>query len=382
MSVDAPAVPRLGSVDEARAAAAALAAEWRLAGPRRDADRELPREELAALARSGLLAIGIPTELGGAGLPPSAVAAVFAILAEADVALAQIGQNHFDFVDVLRFAAEPFRGEMLERIGAGTRLGNALAERGVKDMTKLRTRLSEADGGYRLDGAKHFATGALTAEWIPVIALDPSDQILVAYVERDSEGLTTVDDWDAFGQRATHSGTVNFDAVFVPAERVVRRGEGDAALAVGLLAGNQLIHTAIEYGGAVGAAAARRETGAAPDARQERDLELARLALARAGRLVDAAVLDGPADRDRSVRAMAAVDGAKAITYRVGPRAAASIFDADGIEAVLGDARLDRWWRNSRVHSLHDPARLRARDVGAYLLFGEPPTMAAGLLRG
>ncbi|HVV90004.1 MAG TPA: acyl-CoA dehydrogenase family protein, partial [Solirubrobacterales bacterium] len=350
--------------------------------PRRDADRELPREELAALARSGLLAIGIPTELGGAGLPPSAVAAVFAILAEADVALAQIGQNHFDFVDVLRFAAEPFRGEMLERIGAGTRLGNALAERGVKDMTKLRTRLSEADGGYRLDGVKHFATGALTAEWIPVIALDPSDQILVAYVERDSEGLTTVDDWDAFGQRATHSGTVNFDAVFVPAERVVRRGEGDAALAVGLLAGNQLIHTAIEYGGAVGAAAARRETGAAPDARQERDLELARLALARAGRLVDAAVLDGPADRDRSVRAMAAVDGAKAITYRVGPRAAASIFDADGIEAVLGDARLDRWWRNSRVHSLHDPARLRARDVGAYLLFGEPPTMAAGLLRG
>jgi alkylation response protein AidB-like acyl-CoA dehydrogenase len=381
VSVDAPSVARLGSADQARAAAEALAATWKVAGPRRDADRELPLDELAALARSGLLAISIPAELGGAGMPPSVVAGVFAILAEADVALAQIGQNHFDFVDVLRFATEPFRGEMLERIGDGARLGNALAERGVKDMTKFRTRLSAVDGGYRLDGAKHFATGALTADWIPVMALDPEDQIRVAYVERGSEGLGTVDDWDAFGQRATHSGTVNFDGVFIAAERVVQRGSGDAALAVGLLAGNQLIHTAIEYGGAVGAAAARHESGAPIDPRQGHDLELARLALARAGRLVDAAVLAAPAAKDRSVRAMAAVDAAKAITYRVGPRSAAQVFDADRVETVLGPARLDRFWRNSRVHSLHDPARLRARDVGAYLLLGEPPTMAAGLLR-
>jgi alkylation response protein AidB-like acyl-CoA dehydrogenase len=381
VSIDAPVVPRLGSVAEARAAAATLAEEWKLAGPRRDADRELPREELAALARSGLLAISIPAGLGGAGLPPSAVARVFATLAAADVALAQIGQNHFDFVDVLRFAAEPFRGRMVERIAAGARLGNALAERGVKDMSKFRTRLTPAEGGYRLDGSKHFATGALSADWIPVMALDPEGQILVAYVERDSPGLTTVDDWDAFGQRATHSGTVNFDGVFVPAEQVVKRGDGDPALAVGLLAGNQLIHTAIEYGGAVGAAASRREAGGASEEREEWDLELARLALARAGRLVDAAVLATPTERDRSVRAMAAVDGAKAITYRVGPRTAASIFDADRVDAVLGADRRDRWWRNSRVHSLHDPARLRARDVGAYLLLAQPPTMAAGLLR-
>jgi alkylation response protein AidB-like acyl-CoA dehydrogenase len=341
----------------------------------------VPDAELAALAGSGILAVSIPIAFGGAGMPPTVVAGLFVILAEADIALAQIAQNHFDFVDVLRFAKEPFRGEMFERITAGARLGNALAERGVKDFTKLRTRLTTTAGGYRLDGVKHFTTGALTADWIPVMALDPDDQLRVAFVDPGSEGVEKVDDWDAFGQRATHSGTVTFTEVFLPAERVVWRGDGDAALAVGLLAGNQLIHTAIEYGGALGSSAARRRSGGDLSDDQTRDLGLARLALARAGRLVDAAVGREVGDEALSVRAMAAVDAAKAITYRVGPRAAASIFDGDRVEAVMAAGRLDRFWRNSRVHSLHDPARLRARDVGAYLLAGTPPTMAAGLLR-
>lgn len=79
---------------------------------------------------------------------------------------------------------------------------------------------------------------------------------------------------------------------------------------------------------------------------------------------------------------MVAVDAAKAIAYRVGPMLGGSVFQAREVESVLARNGLDRHWRNSRVHSLHDPARQRERGVGAYLLAGAPPAMAAGLLDG
>ena len=35
---------------------------------------------------------------------------------------------------------------------------------------------------------------------------------------------------------------------------------------------------------------------------------------------------------------------------------------------------LDRYWRNARVHTLHDPVDLKLRDIGRHLLDGVPPT--------
>lgn len=374
-------VATISTSDEASAAADALAAHWLTAGRDRDRDRALPIDEIGALARSGLLAITVPAAHGGAELPPSAVAQVFVRLARGDVALAQIAQNHFDFVDVLRFADEPFRSQLFAEVLGGARFGNALAERGVKGLDGLKTRLDAVRDGFRLTGKKRFATGALTADWIPVAALDPEGRLRIAYVERGAEGVEVREDWDAFGQRATFSGSAIFEAVWVPSERAVLRGTGDAALAMGLLAGNQLIHAAIEYGGMLGSIAAIDAAGHAPPAELEDDADDARLAVSRAARLVDAAVLSEPADEHASIRAFVAVDAAKVVCYRAGPRAGAAVFVSRDLRTVLASADADRHWRNSRVHSLHDPARQRERGTGGYVLTGTPPAMAASLLQ-
>ncbi|MEH2162421.1 MAG: hypothetical protein V7K38_15610 [Nostoc sp.] len=43
----------------------------------------------------------------------------------------------------------------------------------------------------------------------------------MAFVERDAEGLTLLDDWTCFGQRTTASGTTIIENVKVKAEHVI-----------------------------------------------------------------------------------------------------------------------------------------------------------------
>lgn len=59
------------------------------------------REQIAELAASGLLAVTVPAEFGGAGLPAATVADVFRLIACGDPNIAQIPHNHFVFVNQL-----------------------------------------------------------------------------------------------------------------------------------------------------------------------------------------------------------------------------------------------------------------------------------------
>jgi alkylation response protein AidB-like acyl-CoA dehydrogenase len=87
---------------EALAVAAALAEEFRAGASARDAERRLPREELDRLSASGLLAVTVPAEHGGADVGPQTLAEIFRLLASADGSLAQIPQSHFAYVNVIR----------------------------------------------------------------------------------------------------------------------------------------------------------------------------------------------------------------------------------------------------------------------------------------
>ena len=168
--------------------------------------------------------------------------------------MAQIPQNHVAFVDtVIRYGSDEQRAFFLPEFLRGARLGNALSERGGKTSRDFVTRLvRRPDGSYRLDGRKYYSTGALTAQWIPVFALDDADEIAVAYVPRDAPGVDVDQDWDAFGQRSTISGTTTLEDVHVEPEWVIHgalsRPEPNTFAAFG-----QLIHVAVDVGIARGA---------------------------------------------------------------------------------------------------------------------------------
>ena len=190
---------------------------------RRDAERTLPFVELDELSASGLLAITVPAAYGGADLPTETVTEVFRLLASGDPSVAQIPHSHFVYVNALRHQGTPAQQEFLfGEVLRGKRFGNAQSEIGTKHVRDYRTTLTPAGAGtWRLDGEKGYSTGALLADWIPVLAhLDVDGPLHVAWVERTAPGVTVIDDWDGMGQRTTASGTVRLEAVEVDADRI------------------------------------------------------------------------------------------------------------------------------------------------------------------
>ncbi|MFF2993682.1 SfnB family sulfur acquisition oxidoreductase [Streptomyces sp. NPDC057950] len=379
---------------EALAVAAALAAEFRTGASARDSERRLPRAELERLSASGLLAVTVPAEYGGADVRQETLAEIFRLLASADASLAQIPQNHFVYVNVIRRqgTAEQ-RAFFFAEVLAGRRFGNAQSEAGTRHVQDIRTRLDpRPDGSYLLTGVKHYSTGALFADWIPVLARTEDDNLHVAYVPRDADGVTVVDDWDGMGQRTTASGTVRLDAVPVPADRVVphhltfRGPQLHGAVA-------QLLHAAIDAGIAAGAFAEAAEfvrTKSRPwfesgvDTAAEDPLLIQRFGelavqvrasealLGAAARAVDAA--RDHLTEDSAAEASIAVAAAKVHTSATAVEVAGALFELAGTRSALDSLNLHRHWRDARTHTLHDPARWKIQHIGRHALNGtEPP---------
>ncbi|MGW0208800.1 SfnB family sulfur acquisition oxidoreductase [Streptomyces sp. NPDC003233] len=378
---------------EALAVAEALAAGFRAGAAERDAQRRLPRAEVDRLSASGLLAVTVPAEHGGADVRAVTLAEVFRLLGSADGSLAQIPQSHFVYVHVIRRQGTVeqrkfFFAELL----AGRRFGNAQSEAGTRHVQDIRTRLEpRPDGSYLLTGVKHYCTGALFADWIPVLARAEDDNLHVAYVPRDAPGVSVVDDWDGMGQRTTASGTVRLDAVSVPADRVLPHHlTFQGPQLHGAVA--QLLHAAIDTGIAGGALAqaaefvrtrsrpwfeSGSETAAEDPLLIQRFGELALQVRAAEALLKEAArTVDAARDRltdDSAAEASIAVAAAKVRAAEAAVEVASALFEVAGTRSALNSLNLHRHWRDARTHTLHDPARWKVQHIGRYVLSGTRP---------
>ena len=378
-------------LDDAQAIAAArlLAAEFALEASLRDRERRLPWAELAAFSASGLWGITVPRAYGGAGVSNVTLAEVIAILSEADGSLGQIPQNHFYALEVLRVGGtEVQKNYFYARALAGDRFGNALAEIGHKDF-KRRTRLTPEGENFRVDGHKFYCTGALYAHWIPTLVVADNagrDVTYLAFVPRTAEGVSITDDWDGFGQRLTGSGSVSFDNVRVEAGWVVPfLASFEQATTIGPVA--QIMHAAIDLGIGRGALAAtlefvRERSRPWIDAGVEHAkddpltiqqvgdiavrLRAAEALVRRAGRIVDA-TQQAP-DEQSVAQASIAVAEARVLTTTASLNAGTRLFELAGTSATLDGLGLDRFWRNARTHTLHDPVRWKYHAVGNYYL--------------
>jgi SfnB family sulfur acquisition oxidoreductase len=375
-----------------------LAAELAEGAAERDRSGMVPREALAALDASGLLALTVPAEHGGHGGGPELLAEVVRRLAVADPAVAQVPQGHFLAVDLLRaLATEDVLARVLADVVAGVRIGNALAERGSKHAQDLRTRLARReDGSAVLDGAKGYATGTLTAGWVVVSALDEAERLSLAVVRTDARGVAMDEVWHAMGQRATVSGGVTFSEVEVePGFVLDLRALFEAPQTAGARA--QLVHAALEVGiarAAVTDAAAFLRDKARPfaEAVQRGIVErasddpyalhrlgehgarasAAEALLERAARVLAAAPLR-PDDPDVAARASLAVAEVKAFASEAAVAAASDLFAICGTSSTDRRLGLDRHWRNARTHSVHDPVAWKYHHLGGFLVDGRLP---------
>ncbi|PUA82388.1 SfnB family sulfur acquisition oxidoreductase [Nocardioides currus] len=395
----APVVTPTWTSEQAVSVARTLAAHFAETASQRDAERILPGPELDRLAESGLLAITVPQEHGGPDLPAVTLAEVFRVLATGDPSIAQVPQSHFVYVNAMRDQGTPeqqefFFGEVL----AGKRFGNAQSEIGTKHVRDIRTTLrpsmvevraerASRPRSWLLNGTKGYATGALFADWIPVLAhLDVDGPLHVAWIERTAPGVRVIDDWDGMGQRTTASGTVELVDVHVADDRITPYHQTfDRPQTYGSFA--QLLHSAIDVGiarAAIEEAAefVRTRSRPFPDAGVDRagddplvvhalgQMEVAvrgaEALLREAGRAVDAATADLTAQSAGT--ASLAVAASRASSTAVSVEVASRLFEVSGTRSALGALNLDRHWRNARTHTLHDPAAWKVQHLGRWVV--------------
>ena len=89
------------------------------------------------------------------------------------------------------------------------------------DPGGMRTRARSVDGGYRISGAKMWITNSPIADFFVIWAKDDDDVIRGFILERKMEGLTTPKIEGKFSLRASVTGEIVMDEVFVPSENLL-----------------------------------------------------------------------------------------------------------------------------------------------------------------
>lgn len=373
-----------------------LAADFAKGASERDRNRSWPVAELDAFSQSGLWAINVPKEFGGLDASWVTINRVIAIISEADPSLGQVPQNHLGVVSAIRTVSDKAQKELLfAEVLKGARFGNAFSEFGSKRAVDFETKFTDRGDHVLVNGKKFYASGALLAHLVPIVALDDEGRAWYAIADRGAEGLSVIDDWSSFGQRTTLSGTVTLDNVKVPKTHLVPGWKGYAEpTADGAIF--QIIQAAVDLG--IARAAIRdtvdfvkHRTRAWVDSGLDRasddpytiqaigDLQLranaAEAVLDVAGLAVDAAVANPTAESVAHAQIKTAE--AKILTTEIAIQATNRLFELAGTRSTLAEHNLDRHWRNARTHTLHDPVRWKYAILGNYYLNGTNPPLHA-----
>lgn len=354
----------------------------------RDKAGASPRRELALLRDAGLLELLYPAELGGGGGRFTDALLAVRIIGRADASIAQLLAYHYLHLTNVLWRATPDHAAALTR--------QAVSERwfwgGASNPRDPESRLVHTGDGYRLTGRKTFASNAAIADRITLRA-QHRDGFVVLLVPGDRAGVTHGNDWDAFGQRLSESGTIVFDNVAVSVDEILGAPAASPPPRTSLVVPfHQLLIVNIYLGtaeGALGEANRYIRTVSRPwqasgvdqashdpyilEHYGHLDVELrASLALAD----VAAVQFEAAAERANAITvaernvAAAAIYAAKVHASRTALEVTSRIFELMGARATAGAYGYDRFWRNIRTHTLHDPVVYKAREVGNFALNG------------
>jgi alkylation response protein AidB-like acyl-CoA dehydrogenase len=84
---------------------------------------------------------------------------------------------------------------------------------------------------------------------------------------------------------------------------------------------------------------------------------------------IEAAIESGASlGQEQRTSAAATVYAAKVNSSKVALDVASRIFDLMGARSTSNRYGFDRFWRNVRTHTLHDPIAYKAREVGNFAL--------------
>ena len=215
-----------------------------------------PWESWNDLWENGLLAIGVPEEYGGSWADMPTYVMVVETLAQGCTSSAMTLHMHSVvqmFIDALA-TAEQKRRYYAEVVDDGKLFGSWGSEpesRGGAGIGRG-TSIAPVDGGYVINGRKHFCTMAGAAHRYMVHCTMQGHDGLAGYqlalVPSDATGLQISGEWDTLGMRATVSPSVSFEECLVHGDCLL--GEPGVALETGVSPSFGLGYAAVYLGAA------------------------------------------------------------------------------------------------------------------------------------
>lgn len=199
--------------------------------PIHDRENTFPQQDLDELRAAGYLSILVPTARGGAGLGLAEAAILQQRLASAAPATALAINMHLVWTGVAKVFSD--RGVPgLEFVQDGAVAGEVFAfgiSEGGNDLVLFGSETEAtpaADGGYAFTGTKIFTSLAPVWTKLGLHGLDTTSadapKLVFAFIDR-TDAVTTGDDWDTLGMRATQSRTTRLSGATAAPEHVVRR---------------------------------------------------------------------------------------------------------------------------------------------------------------
>ena len=378
---------------DCRAVAAALAKEFAETAVERDAKGGTPKYERDKLRESGLLKLIVPKEYGGIGETWVNTLKIVRDFAQVDSSIAHVfSYHHLGVVAPHVFG----RSEQKERYYTETMRNNWFWCNALNPLDR-RVTLTPDGNQFRLNGTKSFCSGSVDSDILPVTAVQAGEsELTVVVVPTQREGIIVNDDWNNMGQRQTNSGSVTFANVPVAADEILLPRSDRSTFKTIRSCLTQITFTNIYLGIAQGAFAVAKDytatqtrpwlTSGVDSATQDPyilhhygdmwiNLQAATALADRAGELLQSAwEKEASLTNQERGECAIAIATAKIAATRVGLDITNRMFEVMGTRATAAKYGFDRYWRNLRTFTLHDPVDYKVRAVGDWALNGQLPT--------
>ncbi|MCB9991317.1 MAG: acyl-CoA dehydrogenase [Rhodospirillales bacterium] len=129
-------------------------------------------------------------------------------------------QSSLVMYPIYTFGSESLREKYLPKLATGEYIGcfGLTEPDGGSDPGGMKTRAKSVDGGYKVSGSKQWITNSPIADVFVVWAKDDDDKIIGLVLEKGMEGLSAPKIEGKFSLRASITGGIAMDEVFVPEE--------------------------------------------------------------------------------------------------------------------------------------------------------------------
>lgn len=200
-----------------------------------EASNRIPDDLYAEAAARGLFGISIPEEYGGSGLSRLSRVLVHQMLGRSGFGFAGALASHTGIGSdaLVAIGTDEQKRRYLPRMATGElRAAFALTEpEAGSDAGGVRTTARKGNGGYRLNGVKHFISGGSRAGLLTVVARTGSGErakeLSVFLVEPSFKGFRVGALYDPMGSRGQPVAELVFEDCEVPEEnRLGPEGEG------------------------------------------------------------------------------------------------------------------------------------------------------------